>query len=60
LKKGGWGMIAIKSQSIDVTRDPKRVFEEFVKQVGDEIDVSQHIELSPYDLDHLFIVGRRK
>ncbi len=60
LKKGGWGMIAIKSQSIDVARQPKKVFEEFVAHVGSEIDVSQQIDLSPYDLEHLFIVGKRK
>jgi fibrillarin-like pre-rRNA processing protein len=60
LKKGGWGMIAIKSQSIDVTRQPKKVFEEFVAKVGSEIEVSQQIELSPYDLEHLFIAGKKK
>lgn len=60
LKKGGWGMIAIKSQSIDVTRQPKKIFEEFVSKVGSEIDVSQQIELYPYDLDHLFIAGKKK
>ena len=60
LKKGGWGMIAIKSQSIDVTRQPKKIFEEFVRNVSPEIDVREQIELSPYDLEHLFISGIRK
>jgi len=60
LKKGGWGMIAIKSQSIDVTRQPRKVFEEFVQKMAPEIDVSQQIELSPFDLEHLFIAGKRK
>ena len=60
LDKGGWGMIAIKSQSIDVTRQPRKVFEEFVQKMGPEIDVSQQIELSPYDLEHLFIAGKKK
>lgn len=60
LKKGGWGMIAIKSQSIDVTRQPKKVFEEFVAQVGSEIEVEEQIELAPYDLEHLFITGKKK
>ena len=60
LKKGGWGMIAIKSQSIDVSRQPKKVFEEFVARVGAEIDVGQQIDLAPYDLEHLFITGKRK
>ncbi|MCX6769246.1 MAG: fibrillarin-like rRNA/tRNA 2'-O-methyltransferase, partial [Candidatus Micrarchaeota archaeon] len=60
LKKDGWGMIAIKSQSIDVTRQPKKVFEEFVAKVGEEINVEQQIDLVPYDLEHLFISGKRK
>ena len=60
LKKGGVGMIAIKSQSIDVTRMPRKVFEEFVQQVGSVIDVKEQIELSPYDLEHLFISGKKK
>ena len=60
LKQGGWGMIAIKSQSIDVTREPKDIFEEFVKKMGSDIEISQQIELSPYDLEHLFIAGRKK
>ena len=60
LKKGGVGMIAIKSQSIDVTRQPRKVFEEFVTQMGPEIDVTDQIELSPYDLEHLFIAGKKK
>ena len=60
LKRGGWGMIAIKSQSIDVARQPKKVFEEFVASVGTEIDVGQQIDLAPFDLEHLFITGKRK
>jgi len=60
LKKGGWGMIAIKSQSIDVSRQPKKVFEEFIAQVGSEIEVRDQIDLTPYDLEHLFITGQRK
>jgi len=60
LKKGGWGMIAIKSQSIDVTRQPRKIFEEFVKKMSPDIDVSSQIELSPYDLEHLFISGKKK
>lgn len=60
LKKGGWGMIAIKSQSIDVTAQPRKVFEKFVAQMEPEIDVKDQIELSPYDLEHLFITGKKK
>ncbi len=60
LKKGGVGMIAIKSQSIDVTAQPRKVFEKFVAQMEPEMDVKDQIELSPYDLEHLFITGKKK
>ena len=60
LKKGGWGLIAIKSQSIDVTRDPKKIFAEFVKKVGEDIEVNWQVDLAPYDLEHLFISGKKK
>lgn len=60
LKKNGWAMIAIKSQSIDVSRQPKKIFEEFVKKISSEIEVRQEIELEPFDLEHLFIVGRKR
>jgi fibrillarin-like pre-rRNA processing protein len=60
LEKGGWGMIAIKSQSIDVTKEPRIIFEKFVAKVGSEIEVTDQINLAPYDLEHLFIAGRKK
>jgi fibrillarin-like pre-rRNA processing protein len=60
LKRGGWGMICIKSQSIDIARAPRKVFEEFVARVGSEIEVSDQIDLAPYDLEHLFIAGKKR
>ncbi len=60
LKKGGWGMICIKSQSIDVTRQPQKIFDEFVEKISSEIDVSEKIGLAPYDLEHLFVTGKKK
>ncbi len=56
LKKGGIAMIAIKSQSIDVTKDPKLVFEAVVKKLETVFDVLEKIKLEPYDKDHLFVV----
>ncbi len=58
LKKGGIAMIAIKSQSIDVTKDPKAVFEAVVKKLETAFDVIEKIRLEPYDKDHLFVVVR--
>ncbi|MFH0885286.1 MAG: fibrillarin-like rRNA/tRNA 2'-O-methyltransferase [Candidatus Micrarchaeota archaeon] len=58
LKKGGIAMICIKSQSIDVTKDPKVVFEAVVKKLETAFEVVEKIKLEPFDKDHLFVVVR--
>jgi fibrillarin-like pre-rRNA processing protein len=58
LKAGGIAMICIKSQSIDVTKEPKAVFEEVVRKLEAAFDVVEKIKLEPYDKDHLFVVLR--
>ena len=59
LKKGGIAMICIKSQSIDVTKDPKIVFDQVVKKLEGGLEVLEKIRLEPYDKDHLFVVLRK-
>jgi fibrillarin-like pre-rRNA processing protein len=56
LKKGGIAMIAIKSQSIDVTKDPKVVFEAVLKKLEPVFEIMEKIRLEPFDKDHLFVV----
>jgi fibrillarin-like pre-rRNA processing protein len=58
LKGGGVAMLCIKSQSIDVTKDPKAVFDAVVRKLGTVFDVLESIRLEPYDKDHLFVVLR--
>jgi fibrillarin-like pre-rRNA processing protein len=58
LKKGGIAMIAIKSQSIDVTKKPDEVFGAVVGKLGTAFDVLEKIKLEPFDKDHLFVVLR--
>jgi len=60
LKKGGIAMIAIKSQSIDVTKKPKEVFETVLAKLAEKFDVLEKYELEPFDKDHLFVVLRYK
>lgn len=60
LKKGGYAYVAIKSQSIDVARHPKLIFEDFKKSVSQKFDIVQEIDIEPYDSMHLFIVLRKK
>jgi fibrillarin-like pre-rRNA processing protein len=56
LKEGGVAMIAIKSQSIDVTKKPKDVFDMVLKKLETRFDVLEKFELEPFDKDHLFVV----
>ncbi len=60
LKKGGYAYVAIKSQSIDVSRNPKKVFVEFLASVSSKFDIVQEIDIEPYHKMHLFVVLRKK
>lgn len=56
LKAGGIAMICIKSQSIDVTKEPEVVFASVLAKLETVFDVVEKIRLEPYDKDHLFVV----
>ncbi|MBN2331420.1 MAG: fibrillarin-like rRNA/tRNA 2'-O-methyltransferase, partial [Candidatus Aenigmarchaeota archaeon] len=60
LKKGGYAVIAIKARSIDVTKDPKKVFREELVKLERSFKVIDKVELEPYELDHMFVVMRTK
>ncbi len=60
LNPDGYALIAIKSQSIDVTKKPREVFERVLKELSEEFEVLQSIELEPFDKDHLFVLLKPK
>lgn len=61
LKKGGFAMLCIKSQSIDVTARPSETYRKTISLLENGgFETLQTIELAPYDKDHLFWVGRKK
>ncbi len=60
LKTGGWVMLAVKSQSIDVTRVPSEIYQQeamVLKKRG--FRVEQTVDLEPYDKAHAMIVAQR-
>jgi fibrillarin-like pre-rRNA processing protein len=60
LKKGGWVMHAVKSQSIDVTKPPAEVYEMEAKVLEKRgFNVTQVVDLEPYDIAHAMIVAQR-
>jgi fibrillarin-like pre-rRNA processing protein len=60
LKPLGWVMLAVKSQSIDVTKEPTEVYQQearILKNSG--FDVKEIIRLEPYDKAHAMIIAQR-
>jgi len=60
LRPKGYGMIAIKSRSIDVIKKPKIVFQEARKKLEKNFEILDFVRLDPYQADHGFFVCRLK
>jgi fibrillarin-like pre-rRNA processing protein len=59
LKKHGWIMLAVKSQSIDVTKEPSEVYKNEIRVLEKRgFQVKQAVQLEPYDKAHIMIVAR--
>jgi fibrillarin-like pre-rRNA processing protein len=56
LKPDGYAMIAIKSRSIDVVKDPGQVYREQLALLGKRFRIVDKTRLDPYEKDHLFVV----
>ena len=60
LKQGGFGLLALKPRSIDVTRKPKDIFRETRKILEEKLTIVDYKELDPYEMDHAFFVVKKK
>ncbi len=60
LKKGGYAMIAIKSQSIDVTQSPEETYKQVKEELSKELEIVEEISLEPFEKGHLFLVLQKK
>ena len=62
LKKGGYGLLALKARSIDVTAKPKDIFKKILVELEENPDyiIIDYRELDPYEQDHAFFVVRKK
>jgi fibrillarin-like pre-rRNA processing protein len=60
LKPSGWVMLAVKAQSIDVTKDPLAIYKQEAKLLKKRgFDVKEVVRLEPYDKAHAMIVAQR-
>ncbi len=61
LKNGGLLLLSVKSQSIDVTKKPKEIYEQEKRKLEKAgFDVLQMIDLEPYEEKHCLIVARKQ
>ncbi|PMB74461.1 fibrillarin [Candidatus Bathyarchaeota archaeon] len=61
LKKSGWIMLAVKAQSIDVTKEPEEVYKSEIKVLENRgFHVEEVVHLEPYDKAHAMIVASFK
>jgi fibrillarin-like pre-rRNA processing protein len=59
LKSSGWVMLAVKSQSIDVTKEPSEVYKHETRVLENRgFRVEQVVNLEPYDKAHAMIVAQ--
>jgi fibrillarin-like pre-rRNA processing protein len=60
LKESGWIMLAVKAQSIDVTKEPTEIYEQELRVLERHgFTVEQVVRLEPYDKAHAMIVAHR-
>ena len=57
LKSGGYLFLVIKTRSIDVVNDPKRVIKDEIKKLDALFQIKQTIDLHPYDKDHAMVIA---
>lgn len=61
LKKNGWVMLAVKSQSIDVTETPSEVYRKEIKTLKTRgFKISDVVNLEPYEKAHAMVVAQLK
>ncbi len=60
LKKGGYGLLAVKARSIDIKRKPKELFIEIRKELEKKYKVLDYKVLDPFEKDHCMIIIKKQ
>jgi fibrillarin-like pre-rRNA processing protein len=60
LKKGGFGILAVKARSVDVTKKPAEIFEMARKELEKEMEIVDSRVLEPFEKAHIMFVCRNK
>ncbi len=60
LKKGGFGLLAVKARSVDVTKKPVEIFKIAREDLEKEMEIVDSRQLEPFEKDHMLFVCRNK
>ena len=58
LKNEGYLFLVIKTRSIDVTKEKKKIIENEINKLKENFEIVQEINLSPYDKDHAMVIAK--
>ncbi|MBN2101910.1 MAG: fibrillarin-like rRNA/tRNA 2'-O-methyltransferase [Candidatus Aenigmarchaeota archaeon] len=59
LKTNGFGMLALKARSIDVTKNPQQVYKVVEKKLKEHFEILEKVVLDPYEKDHAFYLLKK-
>ncbi len=60
LKQGGFGLLAVKARSVDVTKRPDVVFKEVKQVLEKSVIIVDYRTLDPFERDHALFVVKKK
>lgn len=60
LKPGGFGLLAVKSRSIDITKRPKEIYADIRQKLEKDMTVVDYRILDPYEKDHCMFVVKKQ
>ncbi|MBI2142254.1 fibrillarin-like rRNA/tRNA 2'-O-methyltransferase [Candidatus Woesearchaeota archaeon] len=60
LKKGGYGLVAIKARSIDTTKEPKKIYMQVRAELEKNIRIIDSRQLEPFQKDHCMFLCRKE
>ena len=59
LSHNGFGLLALKSRSIDISKKPKQIYDEARRQLEKSVKIVDYKTLDPYEADHAFYVCKQ-
>jgi len=59
LKTGGFGILALKARSVDVSKKPSSIYKDTYRELSKEFTVGDKRDLSPIEKDHMLFVIKK-